>query len=90
MTRDEHKRTSTWGGRCGRWVAIGVVLSVLAVATPAVADTHKVHRSGHPLRVLAYVVHPVGVIIDVLFFRPFHWLGNREPVKTLFGHHPND
>jgi hypothetical protein len=45
-----------------------------------------VEHSGHPLRITAYVLHPVGVLIDRLILRPAHWLGTREPVKTLFGH----
>jgi hypothetical protein len=28
----------------------------------------------------------VGVVIDMLIFRPAHWLVNREPWKSLFGH----
>lgn len=70
----------------GRWIAALAAVAVLSVAAPAAADTHDAERSGHPLRVLAYVVHPVGVIVDVLIFRPLHWLGNRQPIKTLFGH----
>jgi hypothetical protein len=38
------------------------------------------------LRILAYCVHPVGVILDYLIFRPAHWVGSHEPMKTLFGH----
>jgi len=42
-------------------------------------------RAGHPLRIVAYVVHPVGVILDYLVFRPCYWLGSHEPLRTLFG-----
>jgi hypothetical protein len=28
----------------------------------------------------------VGVLLDYLVMRPAHWLGHREPFKTLFGH----
>ena len=27
----------------------------------------------------------VGVILDTLIFRPFHWIGSHEPIKTLVG-----
>ena len=40
----------------------------------------------HPLRILAYVVHPVGVVLEWVLFRPFHWLGNQKGVRTLVGH----
>jgi hypothetical protein len=42
-------------------------------------------RAGHPLRVVAYVVHPVGVILDYAIFRPAYWIGSHEPLRTLFG-----
>ena len=42
-------------------------------------------RAGHPLRMVAYVLHPVGVIVDVLVLRPAYWIGSHEPLRTLFG-----
>ena len=64
--------------------AMAVVL--LAGAAPAGADEHDPKRSGHPVRIVAYVVHPVGVAIDYLILRPAHWIGSHEPFKTIFGH----
>jgi hypothetical protein len=70
-----------------RWIATATALAVLAVASPAVADEeHEDTYAGHPLRIVAYVLHPIGVILDTLIFRPFHWLGNHEPFSTLNGH----
>ncbi len=63
-----------------------LVLALLAVGRPAAADDYDPNYAGHPLRIIAYVLHPVGVILDYLIFRPAHWLGNKEPVKTLVGH----
>jgi hypothetical protein len=37
------------------------------------------------VRIIAYALHPVGVILDYLIFRPVHWLGSHEPLRTLFG-----
>ena len=62
---------------------VGVILTA---APPALADSYDSKRSGHPLRVLAYVVHPFGVVLDTLIFRPAHWVVSRETLKTLFGH----
>lgn len=59
---------------------------VLAGASPALADDYDQERAGHPLRILAYVVHPVGVALDYLLLRPAHWLVSQEPLKTVFGH----
>ncbi len=59
---------------------------MLSVATPALADEYDEETAGHPLRLIAYVLHPVGVAIDYLLIRPAHWLVSQEPMKTVFGH----
>lgn len=64
--------------------ALGIAL--LVAGGPARADQHDPKRSGHPLRIVAYALHPVGVIVDTLVFRPAHWLVHHEPLRTLFGH----
>jgi hypothetical protein len=69
-----------------RRYAAALALVLTLTAGPAFADEYDVEHSGHPLRITAYVLHPVGVLIDRLILRPAHWLGTREPVKTLFGH----
>jgi hypothetical protein len=71
-----------------RPIVASVVLaaSLLAAASPAAADEYDPSYAGHPLRILAYVAHPVGVLLDYLIFRPAHWIGNHEPAKTIFGH----
>jgi hypothetical protein len=58
----------------------------IASASPSRADDYDKRTSGHPLRIVAYVLHPVGVAIDYLLLRPAHWLGSHEPLKTIFGH----
>ncbi len=69
-----------------RLLACSLGLSLLFAALPAAADEYEKEYSAHPLRILAYVVHPVGVVLDYVLFRPFHWIGGHEPFKTLFGH----
>ncbi len=61
-------------------------LLLLFAALPAAANEYEKERAGHPLRIVAYVVHPIGVILDYVLLRPFHWIGSHEPFKTLFGH----
>jgi hypothetical protein len=71
-----------------RWIA-SLLLSmflVSATATQAPADEYDPTMAGHPLRIVAYVLHPVGVIIDYLILRPAHWVGSQEPIRTLVGH----
>jgi len=73
-----------------RWIAAFVLsLSLIGAslsATPAAADEYDAADAGHPLRIIAYVLHPVGVVIDYVLLRPAHWIGSREPFSTLFGH----
>jgi hypothetical protein len=60
--------------------------ALLVTASPAAADEYDPHYAGHPLRVLAYIVHPFGVALDYMIFRPAHWVGSHEPLRTIFGH----
>lgn len=83
-------RSSRFHSGRGGWLA-AVVLSLSLVgasisATPASADEYDSSDAGHPLRIIAYVLHPVGVVIDYVLLRPAHWIGSREPFSTLFGH----
>jgi hypothetical protein len=66
------------------------VIPLLLCGLPALADAdldegYEPTEAGHPLRIVAYVLHPVGVILDTLIFRPAWWLGTHEPIKTLVG-----
>lgn len=67
-------------------------LSLALVATPAVAGPDPYDDSqSHPLRIVAYLLHPAAVIAEWLVFRPFHHLVSAtEAQETLFGHrnHP--
>ncbi len=67
-------------------VALLGTLLVLGLAGPAAADKYDATEAGHPLRIIAYIVHPVGVALDYLLLRPAHWLVSHEPFKTAFGH----
>jgi hypothetical protein len=74
--------------RCLRRVICAgfLTLFLLALAAPSsAADEYDSKRAGHPLRIVAYVLHPAGVILDTLIFRPAYWLGSHEPLRTLFG-----
>ena len=72
-----------------RGLRLGVVLFVLAVALQAspVAgeEDYDPSEAGFPLRVVTYVVNPVGVALDYLIFRPAYWIGSYEPFRTVFG-----
>jgi len=70
-----------------RFAAAGVLATLVAAAAPAaLADDYDPDRAGHPLRIVAYVVHPIGVAFEWLVMRPAHWVVNHEPFSTIFGH----
>lgn len=69
-----------------RLLACSLGLFLLFATLPAGADEYDEKRSGHSLRLVAYVVHPIGVFFDYVLLRPVHWIGSFEPFKTLFGH----
>jgi hypothetical protein len=84
-TRKRTIRRFGLGSRVVRALAAALTLAVLSGAAPAAAESYSSKRSGHPLRILAYVVRPVGVILETLIFRPAHWIASHEPIKTLVG-----
>ena len=67
-------------------VPAALLLSMALAATSASADEYDAHRAGHPLRVVAYMLHPIGVALDWLIFRPAHWAGSQPAFAFIFGH----
>jgi len=65
-------------------IALTLAASILGSAQ-AGTTRYDPQRAGHPLRVLAYALHPIGVMADTLIFHPAWWLGTHEPLRTLFG-----
>lgn len=71
-------------------IASLVLLASIAMsgAAFAVPDEYDDSQS-HPLRVAAYAIHPIGVGLEWLIFRPIHWLVSREGADYVFGHTPH-
>lgn len=69
--------------------ALLVLALAAGVSSDASADDHDARRAGHPVRIAAYLLHPVGVALDWLIVRPAHWVVEREPFRTIFGHEPD-
>jgi len=82
--REKGRRRSRCSGKA-RLLASLAAFAMLAGVSPAAAEEYDETYSGHPLRIIAYVLHPIGVVVDTLFFRPLHWIGSHEPFKTLSG-----
>jgi len=60
--------------------------ALIMYAEVARADEYDPTHAGHPLRIVAYVAHPVGMAIDYILLRPCHWLVHRRGLDTIFGH----
>lgn len=74
--------------RMSRIVALAVVIAVAPLVGQAAE--YESRRAGHPLRIAAYALHPVGVLVDVLILRPAWWVGGLEPVRALVGRERSD
>lgn len=66
---------------------IGLLASLVTVQG-ASAGEYDPQRAGNPLRVAAYILHPVGVLIDYGLMRPCFYVVKREPFSTIFGYVP--
>ncbi|MCP4002662.1 MAG: hypothetical protein GY725_00570 [bacterium] len=67
---------------------VSALILVCALTLPASAkprSDYNPRHAGHPLRVVAYALHPVGVVLDYLIFRPAWYIGGVEPFRTLVG-----
>lgn len=71
-----------------RGLAAALALAAFGSASAARADEYDPQKAGHPVRILAYAVHPVGVVLDLLIFRPAHWVGSLPGLDKFFGHEP--
>ncbi len=88
---DRHERPVLCKRGTSRWAkaTMGLLLSgalLVASASPAFADRYDKRRAGHPLRIAAYIIYPVGALLDVLIMRPAHWLVSQEPFKSAVNH----
>ncbi|MBI2875421.1 MAG: hypothetical protein HYY20_00910 [Candidatus Tectomicrobia bacterium] len=66
--------------------AIVILALVLSVTPRAWADAYEEEQAGNPWRVLAYVIHPIGVALDRLVARPLHQLMHYKLIDELTGH----
>jgi len=73
------------GNRTIRWACVAV-MGLALLASPATADDYAQDQAGHPLRIAAYVLHPIGWMIDFLIMQPAHKIGNSKPLQEFFGH----
>lgn len=59
---------------------------VATYAGTQLPDGHDPEQAAHPLRIVAYGLHPVGVALDWILVRPAVWVVRHEPFRTIFGY----
>jgi hypothetical protein len=67
-------------------------LLIALVMVPATGRAHDAYddTQSHPLRLIAYAVHPVGYAIEWLAMRPIHFLVSQPQTERVFGHTPHE
>lgn len=68
------------------FIAFAIAALVAAPGSVLAADRYDDTQS-HPLRVAAYVLHPVGLAAEWLIFRPLHFVF--ASAGPIFGHRPH-
>jgi hypothetical protein len=71
---------------------IALVAALMLMTTAAQADTWADEyddSQSHPLRLLAYAVHPVGYTLEWLVTRPIHEFVAQPDLEPVFGHDPH-
>ncbi len=69
-------------------VCLSIAVS-LACAQPALAHELEPEEAGHPLRVAAYILHPVGFVLYHAIFKPAHALISSPGAREVFGDKPD-
>jgi hypothetical protein len=75
-------------------VLAGLATLVFAGTAPAYCNNQYSCDSGyndaesHPLRLVAYALHPVGYTVEWLFMRPIHALVSQPELCPIFGYTP--
>lgn len=67
---------------------VGMLMLLAVALLPISATAHDAYddSESNPLRLVAYVVHPVGVAIEWLVMRPIHFLVSQPQIEPIFGH----
>jgi outer membrane protein OmpA-like peptidoglycan-associated protein len=72
------------------FLAALVLISALGTKTAFAAADEYDDSQSNPLRIAAYLMHPVGWLAEWIVFRPFHFIVSAtEPQEAFFGHRPH-
>jgi len=69
-----------------RRMALAAAILLLAPSVAGAQERYDPQKAGHPVRIIAYALHPVGWLLDRLIFFPAWWIGGHEPLRSIVGH----
>lgn len=77
--------------KLARSIMLTILFVVAFVPRGVLAESDEYDDSqSNPLRIAAYLLHPVGWLAEWTIFRPFHFLVSAtEPQEAFFGHTPH-
>jgi hypothetical protein len=58
----------------------------MMMSTFSFGHSYDRYDDGHPLRLIAYVLHPVGIAVEYAIERPIHHLVSLPYCNVIFGH----
>ncbi len=63
-----------------------LAMFVISAAAPTMAHRYRRAQNDHPMRLVAYVLHPVGIAVEYAVMRPIHELVSQPDLDIWFGH----
>jgi len=77
-----------WAWRVSCLLSLIGLLTLTITIERAEAEQYDPQKAGNPIRIAAYILHPVGVLLDYGLMRPCFYVVKREPFSTIFGYVP--
>jgi hypothetical protein len=71
-------------------LGLGLAALLVGGATPARAHDAYDDSESHPLRLIAYAVHPAGWLVEWVAMRPLHFLVSHPQLERISGHVPHE
>ena len=69
-----------------------LALATVLLAAPSSARAHDAYddSESHPLRIVAYALHPIGWGLEWIAMRPLHFVVSNPRLEHIFGHVPHE
>lgn len=71
-----------------RTMLFSLVVAGWLTGMPVTASAHDAYddSESHPLRLIAYAVHPIGYAVEWLVMRPLHFIHSQPQLEKITGH----